>query len=347
MELSWQGQPEKDSSFYIAYEIEGNSYYNWVDTRQTSLELSDLVPGQVYLFSIATSLEGLDMPLAFTSLQMDAAQPVQMRGGRLLHLGLYDLEKDREPARPMAPGLASITLGSLEAVLAGRELQLVYRLALEEAAEESRGSCLYVLTTPTGSIYTVAYHYSFDTYAAAYTRRVDLQELLLQVQTYEEALPLGSWQAAVYHDGALLGQLAFEVVPGPAADYSATGPAVQLPLAIGEEAYVGTHSQPYLDPDVLNVSENDSVSSFTLAYYAEDAAYNTLSYGDSGKQLVFFTYDLELGPSQTKSPGKVGLLGFGPGLHRVYVAVYQVRLTDGSLLTQPLDQLDFSSWEMD
>lgn len=341
--LTWKGQPEEGGSLYLSYKNEGSGFSRFVETRLTSLVFEDLVPGQTYVFSIATSREGLDESQNTVRLRMAPAKPVTIRGCKLVYMGLLEGDPDRDVNPPLFPGLTTITKGSLESAQASQRLGLVYRISLKKARDESVVSCLCVLISPTGAVYTNAYFVQFSEHESEQIRKIDLDVLLDLARSTQVEMPLGTWKVQVYFNGELLGQTSFEAVPGPAADLTTSSEPVQLPLVMADDAYVND-GQVSLVPMLTNASEKDEVSGFTLMYYAEGKDGAPLSYQGMGGPMLSFTYNLAVSPGQSIVPFAVPLKGFGSKLFYVYVAISKVQLADGSVLTVPVEQLEFKSW---
>lgn len=450
VELTWEDKGAQGGTYFIGYEVEDNPYYSYLETKETTLEVEDLVPGHRYSFFIATSLPGLDSPQASVSLDMAEALPYQERGVEVLSLGLHYIKQGKVLDLPLPAGLDSITTGQLERARQEMELCFIYRIRLDAAPDVSTGNCLYVLTSPTGKVYTGEFYYQYDAEWASYIRRADLREMLDDVISFEEAFTPGEWLAAVYHDGALLGETRFTVAEGgaetpetpgggSAEDFAASlraksrqgdallswaaaqgaseyrvyratslnghffflesttttshtdsnvvsgrtyfyrvdalmgdgtlikgetvtlempkagtedatvieeGEEPGLPLRIGEQAYVGDSLNPYIDPDLENIGQK-VVTGVTLAYFGEDQGFHTLSFGDTGKIITYFSFDLTVPPGEIQNPGKVSLKQYGATLRFVYVAVSEIRFEDGSVLQVPDHELVFDSWTLD
>lgn len=353
--LSWSSLAPGQTC-YIGYETDGSSFYNYRDTTGLSTEIDDLVPGLRYNFFVSDSLDGLDSPLATISLALSPAKPYSARGARVLGLGLYLATRDGEPGLPLPKGLDTITTGELERARDEVPLAFVYRVLLEQADDLSTGNCVYAFFTPTGGVYTDEYYYSYESDRYAYFRRADMQDLLESVIEFEGAFPTGAWRAAVYHDGALLGETSFEVIQsgqpgtGPAearVEEAAENQPATYPLAIGDEAYVGTGLDPYLDPDLVNLGSAQKVTGFKLAYFTEDRNFEALPFGDTGELITYLDFDTEVPPGQTINAGSVSMRQYGQTIVRIYVAIAQVRLEDGSVITIPEERLQFKDWELD
>lgn len=438
--LSWN-TADRSGIYFVGYEIEGSTYYTYEDTEDLSLVISDLVPGQTYLFYVAESYSGLDEPGSTVSLTLEEAKPFTQRDAHMLFSGLYYIPQGFNPQVPLKEGLATITTAQLQRAREDMELCFLYRLRLEGAQTASAGNCQYTLTTSSGVTYTAEFTYEYEARRDAFIRRADLRGVLDSVMEFEDSFEIGHWTAAVYHDGALLAQTGFEVVPGGlnldegrntktdafhatvqtnavvlhwprtegAASYNVfrasakdghafylgtthtnsytdhnavTGRAyyyqyapvdgekspplqvtvavtgadtayesptnsIELPLQLGEMAYVGDRYEPYIDPDLINTSKDQTVTGVTLAFYTEGCDFETLTWADSGQALTYYTYDLTIPPGQTMNPGRLSLRKYGESLNEIYVAISAVRLSDGSDITVPQEDLVFSSWTLD
>lgn len=454
--LSWNSELPAGQTFFIGYEIEGNPYYNFLSTQQHTALVTDLVPGQDYLFYIAKSEDALDAPLYTTSLRLPEAQPYKSREARLLTSGVYLLPQDVVIKVPLPPALKQLAASQLTQATSGGDqaFMAVYRMALAAGSEAATGDILYVLTTPGGTLYSQAYLYNYDARAAAYLRSADLGELIEEVLDMEGALQTGTWQLSIYHDAQLLAQSSFELLKDDATAqtdnaspasllapqdlraslnekglglrwqpvfgakayhiYRAAGkdgvffykgisetpafldsmavkgreysyqveavgaeavsprsetlvvvvvdeseiskdqPALQqtgrqpaYPLDLGDEAYVGNIIRPYINPDIVNLSTDKTVTGFTLAFYCENSQYEALMFEDSEKSITYYTYDIQVGPGQTVNPGEVALSGYGINLHYIYLAISEVRLQDGEVIKVSPQDLDFYYWELD
>ncbi|MGI6726489.1 MAG: trypsin-like peptidase domain-containing protein [Christensenellales bacterium] len=441
--VSWSDSAPKGQQYFIGYKVEGNSYFTYQSTRETSLVIEDLIPGQTYRFFIAASLEGLHKPLLSTSLSLAEPLPYSERGARLITLALYDLLKDRQPQSPLQPGLVSISQDDMRAAMTDRQLSFVYRVALEQGEETSTGNCLYVFKTPEGFLYTGEFIYTYDKKPDAYTRRADMRGLLADVIEYEGTIPTGTWEAFVFHDGALLGKTSFRVTPSASQSGEQTGseparstallaiaregqaqlfwsqvegaahylvyrantrdshyfyldqttstnftdarvvsgrqyyykvsavvdgqatdiapPAAvsipragqqqeeedtttQIPLAIGDQAYLGDRDKPYINPDIVNISEDRTVSAFSLVFYCEDKDYNTLPFDKADQFVSIVSFTQTIQPGQTFNPGKISMSRYIGEVTHIYVAIDSVTLSDGSVIRIPRDERVFDSW---
>jgi hypothetical protein len=348
--LSWQSSQPEDTLYFIGYEVSGNSYYSYMDTIGNTVEIQDLVPGQLYNFFISYSLSGLDRPLETISLKLEEPKPYTEREAEVLDFGVHYIHKDELLDVPLPQGIQTITASQLERALNDRTLSVIYRIRLEETANASTGNCLYVLTTPDSFVYTGEYYYNYEPSRAAYIRQVDLRDTLSFILKFEEQFTPGTWTAAAYHDGALLGQTTLEVTPD-AAGQETQEPSGHMtasyPLRLGNEAYLGDHFTPYIDPDIINQSRDLAVTGLTLAYYAEDSDYKTLHFDDTGRKITYFSFDSQVLPGQTINPGRVSLEKYGETLGYIYVAIAEIRLEDGSVIRIPEDALKFTFWILD
>lgn len=443
VELSWQSNLPDGQTYWIGYEIDGNSYYSFLDTTETRTEITGLVPGEAYHFYLALSEEGLDEPLLRSlPLRLETAAPYRERGAALVSIGFYLAGKDRVLDVPLPPRTDRVTTEELAKAGTDSRLSAVYRVRLQPAGDETRGDCLYVLRTPAGTVYSSAYRYNYGPEGGAVLRRADLQDMLDEILRMEDRFPEGMYTLSVYHDGELLGEaflaveaedetpeagslpapsglqaevdggviLTWQAVPG-AEEYrvyragsegghffflaavqepaftdtmavsgrtyryaveSAAGglasprgealvvtlpprgqpgpPAekpVSWPLDFGEEAYVGTRDNPYIDPDIVNLGTDQAVVGLTLSYYCEDAANHPLTFGDSGREITAFSFDVRVEPGRMVNPGKVSLKRYGPGVRYIYVAIAQVRLEYGEVIDIPAEKQAFFYWTVD
>lgn len=442
--LTW-GSRQPGQACYIGYETDGGSYYNYRDTTKGTTVIDDLVPGLRYNFFIADSLDGLDAPPLTISLALRPAAPFSARSAKVLGLGLHFTKPGEGPELPLPPGLQAITTAELRQARLDMALSFTYRVLLEDAAQMSTGNCVYAFFTPGGGVYTDEYYYSYEGGRYAYIRRADMKAILTDILEYEGGFAPGAWRAAVYHDGALLGETAFEVREGPpepgepeaggegtqarleagvrggtvhlnwsglpeAESYqvyrgtsaeghyfylgstqdrtyedskavrgrtyfykvhavsggetlagtppvsltvpsSGEGAATELPptypLEIGNEAYVGDSGDPFLDPDLINLSAEQKVVGFRLAYFGENRDFEALTFGDTGKLVTYLDFKAEVLPGQTINAGGVSLRKYGGTLHRIYVAIARVVLEDGSSIEIPEPRLRFKDWTLD
>ncbi len=445
VEVTWQSQDSAEK-WFIGYEIESNGFYSYKEVDEKKGTLVDLVPGQTYTIYVSTTLFDLDRAALKVEVTLSDPLPFNQRGVLLLDSGVQWADKDKEFDVPLKPGLDQVTTGQLYQALADKRLYYVYRLKLEAAEEKIEGSCLYVLTLPSGKVYKQEHIFEYGTDRNSYLRYADLKEMLDFILEYDEGFELGVWEAAVYHDGALLSKAAFEVVEDAqgtlekesgkgngkglvisavkgkaylnwagleqadtydiyrsntqeghyffvdstnlrhyldeqvfrnrgyyysvsyknAQGEKVTTPAVYiqipsrsdetaqeqeqaqespaLPLAIGGEAYVGTRDNPYLDPDLRNNSDQQTITGFTLAYLAADSDYKFLNFADTGKLITYFDFDMQLKPGELISPGRVSMKSYGPMTAAIYTAVSSVTLQDGSVIKVPEEDLKFYNW---
>jgi len=350
--LSWNSLALKGQTYHIGYEVEGNPYYYFLSTQETSALIENLVPGKEYRFYAAMSEEGLGEPLIEKRLRMRDALPYTGRDARVLALGVYPLGRGQIAGVPLPPAAERLSVTDLDS--AGRELDLVavYRLDLKAAAEASIGKCQYVLVTPEGYVYSSDYRYNYEARAGSCLRQAPIDDMLDEIREYEGAFMPGEWALEIYHDGALLGKTVFLVeegglTPQAAAASALTGQAEAAPLVLGEMAHVGTSDNPYIDPELVSQSGEKTIAGVTLAYYCEDDGFKALDYEDSGSVLTEFSFDLTILPGGTASPGKVSLKGYGPGARYVYTAVTEIRFADGEIIKIPQSRWEFSFWQMD
>ena len=110
---------------------------------------------------------------------------------------------------------------------------------------------------------------------------------------------------------------------------------------------MGTRDNPYIDPDIVNLGTDQAVVGLTLSYYCEDAANHPLTFGDSGREITAFSFDVRVEPGRMVNPGKVSLKRYGPGVRYIYVAIAQVRLEDGEVIDIPAEKQAFFYWTVD
>lgn len=352
--LRWDIDAPEGTEYYIAYQVANNSHHISITTTEKEMDIDTLVPGMAYEFYLSINQDGLRDRQAKASLTLAEALPFAFRQAQLLQMGVYFDMKDHPFQFFLPEGLSALSLTELHQALSDKALDLIFLLYQGEAAANSKGSCLYVLTTPGGYTYTDAYSYEFGAEQNGYLRYADMEDLLQEVLDFEEGFDPGTWTFSVYLDGAILGSTAFEVVtdtelpPHPAAP--GRNPAAYeglpevIPLQVGDEAFVGDFPRPYIDPDLINTHDSLAVTGFTLVYFAEDAGFNPLPFGDTGQHLTYFSFSQRVAPGQLINPGPVSLRQYGPLLHRMYVAVADIQLEDGSVIKLPMTEYEFSSW---
>ena len=121
---------------------------------------------------------------------------------------------------------------------------------------------------------------------------------------------------------------------------------VSYPLDFGNEAYVGNIFNPFINPVVVNLSVVETVVGFTLAYYCESALYQPLKFGNTDATITYYTYDKRIGPGQMINPGEVSMSEYGIDLFYIYLAISEVRLESGEVITIAPEDLDFYYWEL-
>ena len=346
--LSWDSDLPEGTTYHVAHQVKGNIYYYFFETKEHSITFDSLIiPGEQYEFALALSEEGLEDPLLYTELRLQDAAPLALRDANVLNLGLY-YSYEQQPYTSYLPGaLTRFGKEDITRAMDQMALCLTYRVRLAQAETRSQGTALYTLRTPNGFYYLIDYEYDFPASENGYLRYADLRELLEDVVKFEEEITTGTYTAAIYLDSALLGSVDFEVTEEAQIKPEDVPPlllAKDIPLVLGEEAYVGNHPTPYINPDIQNQGEDLAVTGFTLVYFGEDKGYNRLPFGASGQELTYFTYDARIAPGEVISPGKVSLKQYGPSLYKVYVAISDIHLEDGSVITIPLPMYEFISW---
>lgn len=123
--------------------------------------------------------------------------------------------------------------------------------------------------------------------------------------------------------------------------------AGKYPLILGDEAYVGTIDDPYLDPDVINVSENETVESFTLTYYCEDIDEEIIYIDSTDEYYSEFVYTEIIKPGQLVNPGEVSLSIYGSRIAYIFAAITNIRTTDGTTYDIPEDEWVFDYWTVE
>ena len=352
--LAWDMDAPEGTEYHIAYQVAGNSHHVSTTTRESRLEIDGLVPGLEYEFYLSLNQEGLKDQQVKASLKLKEALPFAGRQARLMEMGMYYDLKDHPFQFYLPKGLDRLSLEEMHQALQDKALDLIFLLRLEEVPKNTKGSCLYVLKTPRGFTYTDAYNYEFGAALNAYLRYADMKDLLQEVLDFEEGFSPGTWTLSVYLDGAFLGSTALEVVAKESLPAHPAAPArhpeayhglpEDIPLQVGDEAFVGDLPQPYINPDLINTHHSLAITRFTLVYYAEDAGFQPLPFGDSGQHLTYFSFQQRIEPGELINPGSVSLQKYGPSLLRMYVAVSEMELEDGSVIKLPMTEYRFSSW---
>jgi|LSQX01.3.fsa_nt_gb hypothetical protein len=349
--LTWDSDLPEGTTYHVAHQVKGNIYYYFFETQAHSITFDSLIiPGEQYEFAIALSEEGLEDPLLYTELKLEDAAPLAMRDAHVLSLGLY-YSYEQQPYHSYLPkAMTRFGQEDMARAMDQMGLCLAYRVRLAEAEAASQGTALYTLRTPDGFYYVIDYEYDFPASENGYLRYADLRELLGDVVKFEGEITTGTYTAAIYLDSALVGSVDFEVTEEAQIKPEDVPPLLlvkDLPLVIGEEAYVGDHPTPYINPDVQNAGKDLAVTGFTLVYFGEDKGFYRLPFGDSGQELTYFSYDTRIAPGELINPGKVSLKQYGPSLYKVYVAISDIRLEDGSVITIPMPMYEFISWEIE
>lgn len=118
----------------------------------------------------------------------------------------------------------------------------------------------------------------------------------------------------------------------------------KYPIDFGNDGYVGTSGDPYLNPKIVNISKKKTVDGFTLIYYCTDIYGDKLYFDNTKKYTSVYTYNKTLKPGQSTYPGKVSLDLYGHGIKRIYVAIMKIHTTDGKTYDIPESQLDYYYW---
>ncbi|MHC1787569.1 MAG: trypsin-like peptidase domain-containing protein [Christensenellales bacterium] len=121
----------------------------------------------------------------------------------------------------------------------------------------------------------------------------------------------------------------------------------KYPLDFGDDGYVGTSRDPYLNPKIVNVSDRKTVDGFTLIYYCTDVYGEKLFFDNSTDYTSIYTYTKTIKPGQSTYPGKVSLNLYGSGIKRIYVAISRIHTTDGRTYDIQDDQLNYYYWTVD
>lgn len=107
---------------------------------------------------------------------------------------------------------------------------------------------------------------------------------------------------------------------------------------------MGNLLNPFINPDVINLSQDKTVTGFTLAFYCENEDFEALTFGDSGETISYYTYDVRIPPGEMVNPGEVNLRQYGLETHYIYLAIAKVVLEDGEIIEIPPEKLDFYFW---
>lgn len=122
-------------------------------------------------------------------------------------------------------------------------------------------------------------------------------------------------------------------------------PAALYPIDFGDDGYVGTFSEPALNPLITHTGGNAVIDSFTLAFYAADSQGTPLPLTGTDDAYYIQSYDVLLRPGQSTYPGHTAIPASGAA--RVYVAITRITQSDGLVYELPEDEWDFFYWEMD
>jgi hypothetical protein len=121
---------------------------------------------------------------------------------------------------------------------------------------------------------------------------------------------------------------------------------LKYPLAIGDEAFVGTRDDPWLDPDVVNVSPTQTVDFFTLTFMCDDDGGQYLIHEGTLRTHYPHDYSVTVAPGGLVNPGRVSMAGFEGAIRYVNVAVTRIRTTDGTTYVIPEEEWEFTFWEL-
>lgn len=111
------------------------------------------------------------------------------------------------------------------------------------------------------------------------------------------------------------------------------------------------NGSPYLDVQVMNLSEKTAIDGFTMLYCGTDVYGNDIrpsgdDYEDYDGYDVFHTFNVKVNPKAKRYTGYLDLECFSEA-KRIYVAVYKVHTVTGRTIEYDLDDLFFYYWEIE
>lgn len=118
----------------------------------------------------------------------------------------------------------------------------------------------------------------------------------------------------------------------------------KYPLVIGENASVNSYlGYVKILPTLVNISIYRTVTAYTLIYYCVDKDENIIMHKDTGYAFYFQRFEFTITPDGTSYPTYAWLYGY-QGAKKVRVAVFDITLSDGTLIEIPYEDLDFGTW---
>lgn len=118
------------------------------------------------------------------------------------------------------------------------------------------------------------------------------------------------------------------------------------PLAIGQYAYADLQGDRlWFNPEVVNLSRRDSVTSFTLTFYARDGQGQPIPRREGESLYTSAFIDKPVAAGRTVNAGET-LLEDYPGIQSVYVAVTAYAVEDGETTYLPSEEWEFAAWTL-
>lgn len=119
----------------------------------------------------------------------------------------------------------------------------------------------------------------------------------------------------------------------------------KYPIEIGHKAYVGTISNPSLNPLIMNISERKTVDGFTVTYFCQNVYQEFLTYDGTNINSTFI-YKKTIKPGQSLYPGAVNITGLNENAAYINVAIIKIHTTDGKTYNVPESEWDFHQWSL-
>ncbi len=116
------------------------------------------------------------------------------------------------------------------------------------------------------------------------------------------------------------------------------------PLAIGQYAYADLQGDRlWFNPEVVNLSRRDSVTSFSLSFYARDSKGQPIPLEGGDNLYTTVSFDKPIAAGRTVNAGET-LMEHYPGLQSIYVAVTAYAVEDGETKYLPTEDWVFAAW---
>jgi hypothetical protein len=319
--LSWTERAAGSFTYFVSYEIDGNPFYTYDSTGETTYIVGGLVPGSLYHFYVGTKGEGTENAELSQSLAIADRGEYTSRGFAPNAFDVYSCDSGADFSTAESIITREIPLADTAGQGRARDYYVALSSRLSASRSMSAGEALYALFTPSGTVYFDSYKYDYPLDASdEYIRYISIDDFFADINQFENSVPVGQYTLALYYDGLSVARTVFSVTDGnPALTAAPTNDVVRelLPpsgiTAFADGMAIKLYWTDAEGASKYNLYRSQSAGGIYAAIGASAGGHYTDQSVTPGKTYYYRIESVgEAGVSKRSEPVKVALVSNSP-----------------------------------